>query len=108
MSLRIRPLKEGRYWPSVVVGSSDALTTGQLNTFSGETGNRYFSSVYGVATKHFQSGGHDLAFTFGWNIPFRKHAVRDGVFGGDELFARFLPSAFVDGGVRRQCGEYGW
>lgn len=82
VSLRIRPLKEGRYWPSVVVGSSDALTTGQLNTFSGETGNRYFSSVYGGATKHFQSGGHDLAFTFGWNIPFRKHAVRDGVFGG--------------------------
>ena len=82
VSLRIRPLKEGKYWPSVVVGSNDALTTGQLNTFSEVTGNRYFSSVYGVATKHFLPGGHDLAFTFGWNIPFRKHAVRDGVFGG--------------------------
>lgn len=27
VSLRIRPLKEGRYWPSVVVGSNDALIT---------------------------------------------------------------------------------
>ena len=53
-------------------GSSGRTDDRQLNTFSGETGNRYFSSVYGVATKHFQSGGHDLAFTFGWNIPFRK------------------------------------
>ena len=40
VSLRIRPLKEGKYWPSVVVGSNDALTTGQLNTFSEVSGNR--------------------------------------------------------------------
>lgn len=82
VSLRLRPLKEGKYWPSVVVGSNDALTTGQLNAFSEVTGNRYFSSVYGVATKHFRPGGHDLAFSIGWDIPFRKNTPREGVFGG--------------------------
>lgn len=47
VSLRLRPLKEGKYWPSVVVGSNDALTTGQLNTFSEVTGNRYFRRCMG-------------------------------------------------------------
>lgn len=82
VSLRLRPLKEGKYWPSVVVGSNDALTTGHLNMFSEVTGNRYFSSVYGVATKHLRPGGHDLAFSIGWDIPFRKNTPREGVFGG--------------------------
>lgn len=82
VSLRLRPLKEGKYWPSVVIGSNDALTTGHLNTLSEVGGNRYFSSVYGVATKHFLPGGHDLGCTFGWNIPFRKDTPREGVFVG--------------------------
>ena len=93
VSLRLRPLKEGRYWPSVVVGSNDALTTGKLNTFDDATGNRYFSSVYGAATKHWRPGGHDLAFSFGWNIPFRKDTPREGVFGGvsySPAFCRWL------------------
>lgn len=91
VSLRIRLLKEGKYWPSVVVGSNDAFTTGKLNTFSDVGGNRYFSSVYEVATKHWILGGHDLAFTFGWNISFRKSAVRDGGFGGVSYSPAFCP-----------------
>lgn len=82
VSLKIRPLKEGMYWPSLVVGSNDALTSRQLNTFNKETGNRYFSSVYGVATKHLQPGGHDLGLSFGYNIPFRKNTPRERLFGG--------------------------
>lgn len=93
VSLRLRPLKEGRYWPSVVVGSNDAFTTGQLNMLNEVSGNRFFSSVYGVATKHLVLNGHDLGFSFGWNIPFRKHVKRDGVFGGmsySPAFCRWL------------------
>ncbi|WP_455637929.1 YjbH domain-containing protein [Parabacteroides sp.] len=82
VSLRIRPLKEGRWWPSVVFGSNDAFTTGQLNMFSSDTGNRFFSSVYAVGTKHVRIGGHDLGFTFGGNIPFRRDSYHKGVFGG--------------------------
>lgn len=93
VSLRIRPLSEGRYWPSVVIGSNDALTTGHINTLSKVEGNRYFSAVYGVATKHFRIGGHDLGLTAGYNIPFRQSANRDGLFGGvaySPAFCRWL------------------
>ena len=33
VSPRLRPLKEGKGWPSVVIGSNDLLTTGELNPF---------------------------------------------------------------------------
>lgn len=84
VSVRIRPLKEkeGKWWPSLVVGSNDAFTTGQLNMFKDSGGNRYFSSVYAVATKHWGVGGHDLCFTFGGHVPFRKKSESKGVFGG--------------------------
>ena len=82
VSLRLRPLKEGRWWPSVAIGSNDAFTTGALNMFTEVKGNRFFSSVYGVATKHFGLGGHDIGVTLGGNIPFRKDSYKQGVFGG--------------------------
>lgn len=90
VSLRVRPLKEGKWWPSVVVGSNDAFTTNKLNMFSGDTGNRYFSSVYLVATKHFLWGGHDLAVTLGGNIPFRRDSRRKGLMGGVSYRPAFL------------------
>jgi hypothetical protein len=52
VSLRFRPLKEGKWWPAIVVGSNDAFTTGELNMFKSAAGNRFFSSVYIVGTKH--------------------------------------------------------
>lgn len=82
VSIRLRPLKEAKWWPSIVLGSNDAFTTNQLNMF-GEVGkNRFFSSVYGVATKHIFLSGHDLGFTFGVNVPFSKSSYKQGVFGG--------------------------
>lgn len=82
VSLRLRPLKEGKWWPSIVVGSNDVFTTNQLNMFKDPGGTRYFSSVFGVATKHWCPSGHDLGFTFGGHIPFRKASHNKGVFGG--------------------------
>lgn len=90
VSIRLRPLKEGRWWPSVVIGSSDAFTTGELNMFNEAKGNRFFSSVYGVATKHLTVAGHDFGFTVGANIPFRKNSYKQGVFGGISYRPAFL------------------
>ena len=56
VSLRLRPLKEGRYWPSVVLGSNDALTTGELNPLKKVESNRFFSSVYGVVDEALDAG----------------------------------------------------
>lgn len=82
VSLRLRPLKEGRWWPALVVGSADAFTTGQLNMFDEAKGNRFFSSVYGVATKHLAVAGHDFGTTLGISVPFRKNSHKQGLFGG--------------------------
>jgi hypothetical protein len=82
VSLRLRPLKESRYLPAVVVGSNDALTTLQLNPLEEVNGNRYFSSVYAVATKHLYAGEHDISLSLGGFAPMREHAVQKGVFAG--------------------------
>lgn len=90
VSLRLRPLKEREWWPSVVVGSNDLLTTGELNPLKDSGGNRFFSSVYLVGTKHFDLMGHDFGLTFGGNIPFRKGRSNEGVFGGVSYTPAFL------------------
>lgn len=82
VSVRLRPLKEGRWWPSIVVGSNDAFTTNQLNMFKDPGGSRYFSSVYLVGTKHWLPGRENIGFTIGGHIPFRTESNRRGVFGG--------------------------
>ena len=92
VSLRFRPLKEGKWWPAIVVGSNDAFTTGELNMFKSAAGNRFFSSVYIVGTKHLLLGGHDLSFSLGGNIPFRKDSYRKGIFGGVGYSPAFLRS----------------
>lgn len=50
MTARLRPLKEGRFHPSVVIGVDDPFKN---------TGNNYFGTVYGVLTKSFSIAGRD-------------------------------------------------
>ena len=92
VSFRLRPLKEGKWWPAIVIGSNDVLTTNELNTFKDPGGTRYFSSVFAVGTKHFLLGGHDWGITIGGHIPFRSASTRKGVFGG----VQYRPAFFRD------------
>ena len=92
VSIRLRPLKEGKWWPAIVIGSNDVLTTNELNTFKDPGGTRYFSSVFAVGTKHFLLGGHDWGVTIGGHIPFRSASTRKGVFGG----VQYRPAFFRD------------
>lgn len=91
VSVRLRPLKEGAFWPSVVVGSNDVFTTGRLNAFKEyDGGNRYFSSVYAVMTKHLSLGMQDVGFTLGYNLPFKEKSRREGVFAGMSYTPSFM------------------
>ena len=92
VSIRLRPLKEGKWWPAIVIGSNDVLTTNELNTFKDPGSTRYFSSVFAVGTKHFLLGGHDWGVTIGGHIPFRSASTRKGVFGG----VQYRPAFFRD------------
>lgn len=74
MTARIRPLKEGKYHPSVVVGMDDPFKN---------TGTNYFATVYGVLTKSFSiAKGDRLALTAGYYIPLNDYSVNDGPIGG--------------------------
>lgn len=74
MSARIRPLKEGKYLPSVVIGTNDPFK---------DTGINYFATIYGVLTKSFSiAQGDRLALSAGYYIPLNNHSVQKGPFGG--------------------------
>lgn len=74
MSARVRPLKEGKFRPSVVIGTNDPFK---------DKGTNYFATIYGVLTKSFSiAKGDRLALTAGYYIPLNHHSVQDGPFGG--------------------------
>ena len=70
-SIKLRPLKEGKYWPSIAVGTNDPITT-----IEGK--NQFFGNYFIAATKHISVKGHIFAahlayrhwkrdFNFKWN-----------------------------------------
>lgn len=44
LSVKLQPLKEGKWWPAVAVGANDPIRS---------LGRNYYRSIYGVLTKHF-------------------------------------------------------
>lgn len=75
LSARLRPVKEGKYLPAIVIGTNDPFK---------DKGKNYFASVYGVATKTMAWGGHRIAATIGYFHPLSKdkYVMQDGIFGG--------------------------
>ena len=102
VSARIRPLKEGKYWPSIVIGSNDFYTEGEKTS-------NYYACVYGVASKHFPLDNvGTFEATVGYSFPIKKSRLKhlsdpnpsyDGVMGG----LSFSPAFFPD---MRVMGEY--
>ncbi len=83
VAVRLRVLKEGAHLPALAVGSNDAFTTGEVNALQEyEGGNRYFSGVYAVASKHLPWNGCDLGLTLGANFFTKAGAKNSGVFAG--------------------------
>ena len=90
-SLRLRPLKEGKYWPAVVIGAND---------FYSDRGGSKYACFYGVMSKHLpiKSVGVVEA-TAGYARHHQKGTTYDGVMGG----VSFAPAFFPD---MRVMGEY--
>ena len=74
MTARVRPLKEGKFHPSLLLGVDDPFKN---------TGINYFATVYGALTKGFSiAKGDRLALTAGYYFPLNDHSIKDGPFGG--------------------------
>lgn len=80
-SIRVRPLKEGKYLPAIVLGANDPIADKGANTYQ---------SYYAVVTKEIEfKNKHRLSVTLGYYIPGKNNNNRkffgnqyDGLFGG--------------------------
>lgn len=78
-AVKLRPLKEGRYWPAVAIGTQDPG-----RTVPDESGDyAYFQNYYIAATKHWRPGGHELGFHLTYRYYRSDHNRKwNGVVGG--------------------------
>ena len=91
ISVRLRPLKEGKYWPAVVLGTND---------FYSDHGYSRYACFYGVVSKHFPvKAVGTFEATAGYARRHKRGETYDGVMGG----VSFAPAFFPD---MRVMGEY--
>lgn len=91
LSLRVRPIREqeGKWWPSVLVGSND---------FYSSHGISYYAAVYGVVTKTLPvKNVGAFAVTAGYAKPIHEGVLYKGVFGGVSYTPAFAPMVRVMG-----------
>ena len=81
LSIKVRPIKEkeGKWWPSIAIGSDDPVNSKGTEA----TGSQYFRNYYVAASKHLSFKGH----RFGAHLAYRKwkrdvNQKWDGVVGG--------------------------
>jgi hypothetical protein len=88
-SIRLRPLKEGEYWPAVVVAANDI--------YSDHGGSKY-ACIYGVASKHFPIASvGTVEATAGYAYARKQGTTYDGVMGGLAFAPAFFPEMRVMG-----------
>ena len=74
MTARVRPLKEGKFHPSLLLGVDHGFK---------HTIKKNISTVYGALTKGLSiAKGDRLALTAGYYFPLNDHSIKDGPFGG--------------------------
>ena len=75
-SVKIQPLKEGKWWPAIAIGtndpygtnSTDGVAKGEQKVASGDGKSQYFSNFYIAASKHVGLKGNSL----GIHVAYRK------------------------------------
>lgn len=82
VNVKLRPLKEGRWWPAVAIGCDD-VGRFKRSFETNANGNNYFQNVYIAATKHFEIGGNELGTHLAYRYyPSNANKERRGVAGG--------------------------
>lgn len=78
-SIKIRPLKEGKYYPAIAVGANDPLR--HYNDHSDDY--KYFMNFYIAASKHFLIRGNELGVHLAYRYyPSKYNRKWQGVVGG--------------------------
>lgn len=89
LSFRFRPLKEGRYYPALLLGTNDISPS---NIITSNVTNKFFNSVYLAASKHFtikqEAIGVHLAYTYTKRMDARIKGLSVGL--------NYIPSVAPD------------
>ena len=81
LGLKLRPLKEGKWWPALAVGADDVEQF--VEKWMNHNGGTYFHNAYLVASKYFDIRGHELSAHVGYRYFFKEqNRERRGVAGG--------------------------
>lgn len=89
-SVKIQPLKEGKYYPAVAIGCNDIATS----VFKADQPDvqLYFMNWYITATKNFDLGGNKLGVTLAYRYFFRSYNSKwNGIVGGITFRPKFFP-----------------
>ncbi|MDP3435920.1 MAG: YjbH domain-containing protein [Bacteroidales bacterium] len=88
--LKFRILKEGKYWPSVVIGSNDVLTSATSNLFDPAIGNKFFGTHYLALSKHIDIAGNRIGVHAAYNIlSSTKQTINFPLSGGISFSPNF-------------------
>ena len=91
-SIKIRPLKEGKYYPAVAIGCNDVWTS--ILLVERPDVQLYFQNWYVAATKHFEFSGNELGLTLAYRHYYRHYNAKwNGVVGGITFRPAFFPQA---------------
>lgn len=85
-SIKIRPLKEDKWWPSIAVGSNDPITTSKNKDNENvveEKRNMIFCNYYMAVTKHFNISNSSLGVHLAYRHWKRSYNSKwNGMVGG--------------------------
>ena len=91
-SIKIQPLKEGKYYPAVAVGCNDIWTAAYYK-FDPNI-QLYYMNWYIAATKHFNFSDNELGVTLSYRHFLRAYNEKwNGIVGGITFRPAFFPQA---------------
>ena len=89
-SVKIQPLKEGKYYPALAIGCNDVLTSAFFKDKPDVQ--LYFTNAYVAATKTFTFSGNELGVTVAYRHFFRSYNAKwNGIVGGITFRPSFFP-----------------
>jgi len=97
INIKLRPLKEGKWWPAVAVGWDDIGSLRIFKINKGFSASGYFENIYLAASKHFEVKDYEI----GVHLTYRYYSMegnrnRRGVAGGLTLRPAFYrPLRFI-------------
>lgn len=92
LSIKLNPLREGRWYPAVAIGANDFLGSPTKTHAGGSHDAGYFSNFYIVATKHFAPWSQDIAVNLAYRYCPNGHTKKwQGVVGGLTWRPKWVP-----------------